>query len=314
MSTPLQIAFAAEAGLARLREGFNRGFADYPYGARFATDGEMARFLERSGMALADCAVLLARERGAWRGVGVALLAVDGEEAWCGGLAVAPPYRGQGWGSRLMATIEARAVARGARRLRLEVLVGNEPARRMYRRLGYTEWRELLIWERPARQGALPVPYEKLQPADPAEVIRRYHRWHDLPPVWQRRAPYLLRNASLMEARVTLARDGLPVAYVLYRRYPVAEERRTVVNILDMAVDPAASLLDAGRPILQALQLTHRDADLLLINEPADSKLSRILVALNFLVTDRQHELVKELNGSHSQDDRGGRGPWNTRR
>ncbi len=295
MSTTPQIALASAVGLTRLREGFNRGFTDYPYGARFATDGEMARFLERSGMALDDCAVLMAREQGTWRGVGVALLAVDGEEAWCGGLAVAPPHRGQGWGSRLMAAIEGRAAARGASRLRLEVLVWNEAARRMYRRLGYTEWRELLIWERPARQGALPAPYEKLQPADPAEVIRRYHGWHDLPPVWQRRAAYLLRNAPLMEARVILARDGLPVAYALYRRYPVAEERRTVVNILDLAVDPAASLLDAGRPILQALQLTHRDADLLLVNEPADSRLNRILVALNFLVTDRQHELVKEL-------------------
>ena len=62
-------------------------------------------------------------------------------------------------------------------------------------------------------------------------------------------------------------------------------------------MDPAADLLDAGRPILQALQLTHRDADLLLVNEPADSKLNRIFAALGFYVTDRQYELEKEIEG-----------------
>ncbi len=63
-----RIEFGDEAGLAVATTAFNRGFADYKYATRFSTD-QMRRFLERSGCALENCAVLAANERGvcAWR-------------------------------------------------------------------------------------------------------------------------------------------------------------------------------------------------------------------------------------------------------
>jgi ribosomal protein S18 acetylase RimI-like enzyme len=292
--TKFKIVLGDEVGLKEVCQGFNLGFSDYKYSTLFDPTG-MQLFLERSGIEISDCAVMLAPIRGDWQPVGVALLAVEGEESWCGGLAVGRDYRRCGGGEGLMQAIQKQAQARGAQRLQLEVLAENEAARTLYRRLGYVESRELLMWERPHRQGSLPVPFERLQKAIPAQIIADFHGWHDLPPSWQRRASYLRRSHSLMDGYTIPARDGLPVAYVLYHHNLHGRKGRETVHIFDIAVDPRADVTEAGRPLLQALQLTYKNADLLLVNEPADSKLNRIFAALGFYVVDRQYELVRTL-------------------
>jgi ribosomal protein S18 acetylase RimI-like enzyme len=287
----LKIVSGEEAGIERLCEGFNRGFGDYKYGTQFDEAG-MERFLARSGVELRDSAVLLALEQGEWRGTGVALLAVEGDEAWCGGLAVAPVYRGRRNGEALMVAIQQQARMRGVRTLWLEVLVENQAARRLYERLGYEVVRELLFWERPTYQGALPVPYERLQESDPVTILEQMHGWHDQPPSWQRREGYLRRSSALMQGFTIPARDGLPVAYALCYHGPDWRSGEEVLHIFDAAVDPTADTVQAGRPLFQALQLKHMEARLTLVNEPAESKLNRIFAALGFYVTDRQYEMV----------------------
>jgi ribosomal protein S18 acetylase RimI-like enzyme len=239
--------------------------------------------------------VLLPWEDGNWTGAGVALLAFEGKEAWCGGLAVAPEQRRRGAAAQLMQMLQQRAQMQGAATLHLEVLAGNAPARALYARLGYQEVRELLIWERSHRQGTLPIPYERLEPADPTEILANFHHWHDLQPAWQRRFPYLQRIHSLMDGYTISAKDGMPVAYVLYHHRQQGRNSQETVQIFDIAVDPAADTAAAGCSLLQALQLQYMDADLILVNEPADSKFSRILAALGFYVTDRQYELVRQM-------------------
>ena len=95
-----------------LRQGFNRGFADYRYNMQMDPSG-MLGHLHRSNIDLEDCAVLVAEEEGRMQGVGAALLAVRGDEGWCGGLSIDPAYRGGGWGRRLMEHLKRRAVERG---------------------------------------------------------------------------------------------------------------------------------------------------------------------------------------------------------
>lgn len=296
-----KIVLGDEVGINDICQGFNLGFSDYKYSTSFDPTG-MQLFLERSGVEIADCAVMLAHIDNSWQGVGIALLAIEGEESWCGGLAVAPDFRRLRGAERLMYAIQEQARRRGAARLRLEVLAENEPARALYRRLGYVETRELLMWERSHRQGNLPAPFERLHKANPAHIISDLHHWHDLTPAWQRRAPYLRRAHSLMDGYVIPARDGLPVAYVLYHHNLRGRNGRETVHIFDVAVDPRADVAEAGRPLIQALQLTYMNADLFLINEPADSKLNRIFAALGFYVVDRQYELVRELGEEETRD------------
>ena len=63
-------------------------------------------------------------------------------------------YRGQGVGKALFAEIEARAAAKGACKVTLEVLSGNEPAKGLYASLGYGSFEldpakgHALFWEK----------------------------------------------------------------------------------------------------------------------------------------------------------------------
>ena len=303
MSAPNQptMVTGAAVEVEALRQGFNRGFADYRYNMQMDPSG-MLGHLRRSNIAPDDCAVLVAEEEGRLQGVGAALLAVRGDEGWCGGLSVDPAYRGGGWGRRLMEHLKRRAVERGVRRILLEVLVSNDHARSVYRQVGFKRLRELLLWERDPRQGPLPLPYERLEETDPAQILRSFHRWHELPTIWQRRARSLL-NYVEQHGCIGLtipAKDGAPVAYALVSPpspsgAPAQGQPLPRLRILDVAVDPEANLQDAARPLLQALQLRYVDARLTLMDQPADSRLNPVFASLGFRVFDRQNEMVVDL-------------------
>lgn len=79
---------------------------------------------------------------------------VDGREAWIGGLGVIPSFRRKGLGIRLMIAAEELAHSRGAEEIILEVIEGNLPALKLYRRLGYSEGRKYLSAEGRAAQFA----------------------------------------------------------------------------------------------------------------------------------------------------------------
>ena len=293
------MATGASVEVEALREGFNRGFSDYPYNLQMDASA-MPVYLASSSIAVEDCAVLMAEEQGRLRGVGASLLGVRGEEGWCGGLSVAPEYRGHGWGMRLMEQLKRRAVERGVRLVRLEVRVENDHALAVYRQVGFEEQRELLLWERDPRQGALPLPYERLEETDPAHILREFYSWHEQPLAWQRSARSLLSHVAQDDCiGLTIpAKDGAPVAYVVAELMPRSRSRgepATRLQILDIAVDPNADLLDAGRPLVQALQLRYADVTLALLNEPEDSSLNRIFASFGFRVFDRQYELALDL-------------------
>ncbi|MXZ19140.1 MAG: GNAT family N-acetyltransferase [Caldilineaceae bacterium SB0665_bin_25] len=292
-----------------LRQGFNRGFADYRYNMQMDPSG-MRGHLRRSSIAPEDCAVLVAEEEGRMQGVGAALLAVRGDEGWCGGLSVDPAYRGGGWGRRLMEQLKRSAVKRGVRRILLEVLITNDHARSVYRQAGFKRLRELLLWERDPRQGPLPLPYERLEETDPVRILRDFYRWHELPMIWQRRARSLL-NYVEQHGCIGLtipAKDGAPVAYALVSPssssgVPAQGQPATRLRILDVAVDPEANLQDAARPLLQALQLRYVDARLTLMDQPADSRLNPVFASLGFRVFDRQYEMAVDLAESPPDTD-----------
>jgi [ribosomal protein S18]-alanine N-acetyltransferase len=61
-----------------------------------------------------------------------------GKEAHVTNIAVDPDYHGRKVGSRLLLTIVTEAIARGARKISLEVRVTNDAAQEMYRKFGFS--------------------------------------------------------------------------------------------------------------------------------------------------------------------------------
>jgi GNAT superfamily N-acetyltransferase len=86
-------------------------------------------------------------------------------------MAVAPPFRGQGWGRRLMEEAIAQARREGDRTLLLEVIAQNAPALALYRSLGF-EARRTLVGFRVAAGAPLEEAPGALRELDPADLAR----------------------------------------------------------------------------------------------------------------------------------------------
>ena len=69
-------------------------------------------------------------------------------------MAVLPEHRGRGIGHALLRAVEEEARGRGACKITLEVLSGNEPAKALYLALGYGDYQldpaagHALFWQK----------------------------------------------------------------------------------------------------------------------------------------------------------------------
>ncbi len=73
-------------------------------------------------------------------------------------IVVAEEYRGRGIGYKLLKAVEDEATRRGCCKITLEVLEGNAPAQRLYRKFGFSSYSlnpetgHALFWEKPLNQ------------------------------------------------------------------------------------------------------------------------------------------------------------------
>lgn len=273
---------AAAYSAAALTSVLNASYRDYPVAIHFTPD--QFDFFVRSHDIDLKLSVVAEHDGDL---AGAVQLARRGDQGWVAGLGVRPEYRHSGVARGLMETVMANAAAAGLRQLRLEVLYQNEAALTLYQALGWQYERELLIWSRPPDQGLLPVPDEFLDDVAPAWLLEKCFGWHDQPPCWQRQRATLayLDEAGLQGS--ALLREGQPVAYAL--RLPLEKHK---LHLVDVAVDPAVGIRSAGRPLLQALYHLFPKATFQLQNEPVDSHLNPLFVALAYRVTQRQYEMV----------------------
>ncbi len=93
-------------------------------------------------ISLPGSVILVAEEDGEVVGYSAGYLEGDGV-GHIASVAVRPGFRRRGIGRALMEALERELVARGARRLRLEVRASNQAARRLYESLGYRVVRRL---------------------------------------------------------------------------------------------------------------------------------------------------------------------------
>lgn len=91
-----------------------------------------------------DSAVCLGLEVGGGL-VGYSIGQVEGAQFHLASLAIAPPWRRQGWGGQLLIEMLNRARQRGCRECRLEVRASNQGAARLYGRHGF---RQVGVWPR----------------------------------------------------------------------------------------------------------------------------------------------------------------------
>lgn len=63
----------------------------------------------------------------------------EGHRGWINYLAVAPEYRGRGWGRQIMTAVEERLRASGCPKINLQVRADNLDAIHFYERIGFTQ-------------------------------------------------------------------------------------------------------------------------------------------------------------------------------
>jgi ribosomal protein S18 acetylase RimI-like enzyme len=128
---------ASSLSHAEVAELFNAGYSGY------VIDFRIDETVLRSMIHAFD--IDLDASRIAYRGgerVGLANLALRGDQAWIGGVGVVPAARRQGVAETLMTALHDEARARGVNDVWLEVIEQNHAAFRLYDKLGYRVVRE----------------------------------------------------------------------------------------------------------------------------------------------------------------------------
>ncbi|MDQ5837504.1 MAG: GNAT family N-acetyltransferase [Acidobacteriota bacterium] len=233
--------------------------------------------------------------------VAVSGMAIRGYAGWVCGFGVIPERRRRGLGREMMRALVERARACGLRRLSLEVLVRNAPARRLYEGAGMHVSRDLLMLDRAAPQpvpdnaaaskGAAPAGLKKagaelkkavpgLKEAATAELLGHFARLHAEPPAWQRDLPCLLAGRT---RGLYLGARARPRAYALLSEWTDG------TYLSDLAASDAAS----AEELCGAL--AGLAGTLKVLNESEHSLFVGPLLERGFVETERQHEMVMSL-------------------
>ncbi len=108
--------------------------------------------------------------------VGLANLAVRGQDAWIGGIGVIASARRAGVGETLMRALHDEARSRAVERVWLEVIDSNAGARALYDKLGYELTQDVEVWTLPAADGE-PAGHEVPVPEVRARLPQRHEPW-----------------------------------------------------------------------------------------------------------------------------------------
>lgn len=269
--------------LQELLDMQGRAFVDYPVPVNNSRE-VFLEFLRSVGGTLTD--VLVAEERGEL--IGYANPVWDAKEGWIGGAAVVPEHRRRGVGTALLQRTIEEARRRGVERLWLEVIVGNEPARRLYERAGFQPTRELLTAE--AETLDFGSPTRALVPADLAS-LRPLHAASYDDACWQK------RKAAALEASMRYgAGYRLPGGFVVLRNL----NRCCYVSFL--GVHPEHRRQGIGRDLLRFAMRKALEAGSYKLSafnvDAGDPAVQRLLDRFAFSPTLRQREMRLDLPSS----------------
>ncbi|GAB4546838.1 MAG: hypothetical protein OHK0023_07110 [Anaerolineae bacterium] len=270
---------AAQYTFEQLADIYNQARVDYivpmPMNAK-----RMAEYVRDYDIDLDASVVSL---NGDGQETGVCMLGVRGERAWITRLGVIPERRGHRLGQFLMERMLENAQSKGCSRVQLEVIQGNEPAIRLFHKLGFTPTRELLIVRRPP--GAPPeLPdYPPAQPMTEAEIADVL----SLPrpeAAWTEESASLLNAGGLCGARMTFA-DG-ESGWLIHQRQPF---QITHISICDR---PSRRMLEG---LLYSLHSENPTQDTKTENVPVDSAVWPVMQEFGYFEVFRRTEMILPL-------------------
>jgi GNAT superfamily N-acetyltransferase len=254
----LDLRRASSLSLGERAALFNAAYEGYVM--PFHVEEEQLAFMERSFDVDVDASRIALRDGAP---VGLANLAVRGDEGWVAGLGVVPAARRSGAGEVLMRTLHDEARARGLRRVWLEVIAENTGALALYEKLGYAHVRDVEVWTLPAvagDHGGREVSVEEAK----AQLPERREPWQ--------RSDGTLANYGDVRGLVT---DTGAMLFCV---------RSTSAQLQQYTGEP--------EPLIRALRTFK---DVYVLNLPADDPAAAVLRELGGTVTVRQHEMVLNL-------------------
>ena len=269
----MKIVPASGLDLPTLTALFNAGFTGYLVPMRLSEE-RFRDHLATNDIDLGLSTVVIDEEP-----IAFALAGRRGPRCWIGGMGTTPSRRRQGLGEKaLVAAIEA-AVARGCTEVTLEVLVDNEPAFRLYRKLGFQTTRDLVAWSLASTPRA-PLTAAAVVEVDRAQAWISAHR--HAPEPWQRADDTLgvYRRRGTRLRGLMLERDGeIAAAAILH-------DPSGLVSVLQIAA------VDAGAAETILLAAAADGHSVRLANVPVDDPASLAFAALGAERVAVQHEMT----------------------
>jgi ribosomal protein S18 acetylase RimI-like enzyme len=276
---------AAAYTFEELAQIYNESRVDYivpmPMNAR-----RMEEYVRHYDVSLEASVVALTKD-GETAGIG--MLGLRGDRAWVTRLGVIPNGRGRHLGLFISETLLEQAVARGVRHTQLEVILGNEPAHRLFLKLGFEDTRELLVLRRPPgapEEGSLSaLAGAQVEPLSDEELVACLNTREDTPS-WIEENESLLKVGGLAGLRVTLPPNngsGAPMGWI------VVTKTAFQMTHFVLGGSPRAAL-----PLLLAIHRQFPRHDTKLENLPVDSPLWPAFQQAGYLETFRRTEMYKK--------------------
>ncbi len=272
---------ASDLPYERLAFLINYAYADY-YLPVWMSEAQFESMCQRDDVDLSLSVVAVADEMP----VGITLLSHRDSRGWVSGVGVLPAWRRRGIAHRMMRKIQTNARELRLENLWLEVLTQNEAGATLYKHLGFTWVRDLLMLTLEASLLDPKPPHASVSEADPAALLEYYERFHDVPPPWQREFSSLHNRLSMLRGLV-YQDAGVSVGYLLYSPHLHYQA------IWDVAVQPShPDRLSVARALLRTLHSLYPANGSHIINFPAEDPLLSAFTGLRYRIWQRQHELI----------------------
>lgn len=222
--------------------------------------------------------------------IGLGMTGFRSQRSWITRLGVLPTGRKHGVGHKLMDSMLNASQARNIPVVWLEVIKGNEPAHRLFQRMGFVETRELLVTRRPPTRRLEntvfnPAELLHLRTHNQEVALEFLHQRQDWP-AWTNQTESLTHVPNLTLIEIQL-KDG-SVGWVSYH----ASLLRLTRIIVDVLVGDPVEVTTA---VLHTLHRLHPTQDALAENISADDPKWLGFQKMGYFETFRRVEMVKHF-------------------